>query len=380
MNTPEFDLLLSLARTMPDEERANAILNAGVNWRAFQDLAMRHGVRPLVYRSLLNVCWDRVPEDIQIAWQAIDRRIIQRNRLATAELLRIAAAFRTAEVPLVALKGPILAEMAYGDYTLREFSDLDLLIRVGDFKKAHGLVTRLGYRPVLDMDCDQALEFLRNQGESTFNSSFGGPQVDLHWRVAPKHTALSLEADYFWPRFRPVQIAGEYVLSFAPQDLPLYLASQGGHDQWGDLPRLCDLAEFLRTHKDLDWPQLLEAGRGSHGLRMLLLGLQLAHELLGLQIPPAVAELISKEQAVPRLAVQAVAKLARPDPPGAVAQFVFQIDAKERWQEKVSLIAGRLTDRTDSDAQWMLLPKPAWWLYPALRPLRMFGKLLLSRD
>jgi hypothetical protein len=380
MNTLEFDLLLSLARTMPDAERANAIVNAGVNWRAFQDLATRHGVRPLVYRSLKNVCWDRVPEEMQIAWQATDRRFNQRNRLATAELLRIAAAFRAAEVPLVSLKGPVLAEMAYGDYTLREFSDLDLLVRVADFKEAHGLVTRLGYRPVLNIACDQAFQLLWHQGELAFDSSFGGPQVDLHWRVATKHTALSLEADYFWPRFRPVQIVGESVLSFAPQDLPLYLASQGGHDQWSDLPRLCDLAEFLRRHKDLDWAQLLEAGQRLHGLRMLLLGLQLVHELLGAEIPPAVAQLISEEQAVARLAAQALTKLARQDPPGAVAQFMFQIDAKERWQEKVSLITGRLTRRTDSDAKWMLLPKPAWWLYPALRPLRMFGKLLRSKD
>ena len=375
MNTPEFDLLLSLARTVPDAERAHAIVNAGVDWRAFLDLAARHGVRPLVYRSLQSVCWGRVPADIQIEWQATDRRINQRNRLATAELLRVIAAFRASEIPVVSVKGPVLAEMAYGDFTLREFADLDLLVRVTDFRKAHDLVTQLRYRPVLKIDRDQALEFLWHQGELAFNSSFGGPQIDLHWRVAPKHTAFSLEAGYFWPGFRPVQLAGEPVLSFAPQDLPLYLASQGGHDQWDDLRRLCDLAEFLRRRRDLDWPQLLEAGRRVNGLRMLLLGLHLAHELLGTAIPPAAAELISEEQAVPKLASQAVTKLARQDPSGAVAQFIFQIDAKERWQEKVSLIIGRLTSRTDSDGKWMLLPKPAWWLYPALRPLRMFGKL-----
>jgi len=380
MRAAEFDLLLSLARTVPDVERASAIVDEGVDWRAFLDLAARHRVRPLVYRSLSNVCWDRVPADVRSEWEQAYHSISGRNRFVTGELLLIADAFRAAELPLVTLKGPVLAEMAYGDFALREFSDLDLLIRVADFEKTHELLERLGYTPVLNIGGAQALQFLWHQGELTFTSSVEGPEIDLHWRAATTHTALSIEADYFWPRFQPVQLAGETVLSFAPQDLPLYLASQGGQDQWSDLRRLCDLTEFLRRHRDFDWEQLLEAARRLHGLRVLLLGLQLASELLGAEIPHQVRRRINQDTALPRLAAQAVKKLEGSDPPGIVRLFVFQIAAKERWQEKVALVVGRLTDRTAGDGKWIILPKPLWGLYWLLRPLRMLGKLLRKRD
>jgi len=380
MRTPEFDLLLSLARTARDGERVNAIVNAGVDWRVLLDLATRHGVRPLVYRSLLNVCWDQVPADVRVEWEDAYRSITGRNRFVTGELLRITSAFRSTGIQLVSLKGPVLAEMAYGDSTLREFTDLDLLVRVADFPRACELLKQLGYNPSLEIDSDRAIEFLWHQGEFMFNSGFGGPEIDLHWRVATKHTALSMEADSFWPRFQPMQIAGEDVLSFAPQDLPLYLASQGGQDQWSDLRRFCDLTEFLRRHADLDWSELIESARRLRGLRVLLLGLQLARELLGAELPAAVVERIDKDTALPKFSAQAVKKLEAHDPPGAVRLFVFQTDAKERWQEKVALVVGRLTDRTASDARWMMLPKSLWWLYPVLRPLRMFGKLLQRGD
>jgi hypothetical protein len=113
---------------------------------------------------------------------------------------------------------------------------------------------------------------------------------------------------------------------------------------------------------------------------MLLLGLQLARELLGAEFPLAVDKLIREHTAVPRLAAQAVKKLEGRDSPGGVRLFAFQIGAKERWREKVALVAGRLTNRTASDAKWLMLPKPLWGLYTVLRPLRMFGKLFSRGD
>jgi hypothetical protein len=380
MRTPEFDLLLRLARTAPDTERANAIINGGIDWETLLDLAAKHRVRPMVYTSLVKIGWGRVPPAIRRDWEDAYSSITGRNRFVAGELFRIADVFRAAELPLVSLKGPALAEMAYGDFALREFADLDFLVRVADFSKAAELLKQLGYKPALEIESGLAIEFLWHQGECLFKGGFEGPEIDLHWRVATRHTALSIEADYFWPRFRPVQIAGETVLSFAPQDLPLYLASQGGQDQWSDLRRLCDLSEFVRRHPDLDWETLIASAQELRGLRMLLLGLQLARELLSAELPPAVEKLIREHTALPRLAAEAVKKLEGQHSPGAVRLFVFQIGAKERWREKVALVAGRLTNRTASDAKWLILPKPLWGLYTVLRPLRMFGKLFSRGD
>jgi hypothetical protein len=376
MNTPEFDLLLSLARTVPDAERAHAIVNAGVDWRAFLDLAARHGVRPMVYKSLLVTCWDRVPEDVQGDWEDAYRAITGRNRFATGELLRINSVFGSAGLPLVSLKGPALGEMTYGDFALREFGDLDLLVKEDDFNRAHGLLNRLGYTPVLHADSEQALLFLWHQGQLTFTSGFGGPDIDLHWQMGTKHTALRLDASHFWPRFQTMQLAGGLVLSFSTQDLLLYLASEAEKDGWIDLRRLCDLAGFLGRCGDLDWAELVETARRLHALRVLLLGLKLAGDLLGAKFPGAVAVLIDEDKALPGLAANVVRRLAGTTSPGLVGQFMVEIEAKDSWHKKVALVFDRLTKRTKSDAELIMLPRQAWWLYRLLRPLRLFGKLL----
>ncbi len=380
MINPEFELLLSLARTVPDRERVETIVTAGVDWRLLLNLATKHRVRPMVYKSLFVTCWDWVPEDVRNDWEDTYRAITGRNRFAIGELLRINSAFRNAGLALVSLKGPAMAEVAYGDSALREFGDLDLLVRVDDFRWAIELLKQLGYRPVWEIDPDLAMEFLKLQGEFTLVGSFGGPEIDLHWRVATTHTAYSLEADYFWPRFQPLQIDGDELLSFSSQDLPLYLASQGGHDQWSDLRRLCDLAEFLRRHPELDWEQLIRTTIEFHGLRVLLIGLRLAHELLGTEAPDSLARWAQEDAALPKLVNQAIEKLTGRRNSDAVSQFIFQFQAKERWREKLGLVAGRFTDRTDSDGMWALLPKPVWGLYTILRPFRLLYRVLSKGD
>ncbi len=62
--------------------------------------------------------------------------------LMTAELIRLLKIFQEAEVPVISFKGPILAQLAYGDISFRIFSDLDLLIKESDLVKVHNLLTK----------------------------------------------------------------------------------------------------------------------------------------------------------------------------------------------------------------------------------------------
>ena len=71
---------------------------------------------------------------------------LQHNLLFAAELLRLLAEFRNSGIPVAAFKGVVLAESLYGDLSLREFCDLDLIVHAEDMFKAEDILAACGYR------------------------------------------------------------------------------------------------------------------------------------------------------------------------------------------------------------------------------------------
>lgn len=374
---PEFELLLCTARTVPDTARIAALVNARIDWRGFLDLAANHGVRLLAYRALQMACWERVPSDIQSEMQQTCQSLTGKNLFLTGELLRIATEFKAAAIPATVMKGPAIAEMVYGDLALREFSDLDLLIREADFSRALELLQRLSYQPVWKYENSKVLRFLRHVGEYAVASDLSQTEVDLHWRVATKATALSPSVSDFPSGFRPVQIAGSTVMSFSPQDLPLYLAAQGGWDQWCELRRICDVAEFLRGYPHIEWEPSLAAARRLGGLRSMLTGLTLASRLLDAELPASVSSRIHADPRVSELAERTIRNLqSNQNPSESTSRYFFQMKAKQGLRGKIALAYSIVINRTAKDGRWIMLPRPLWWLYGFLRPLRMSGKIV----
>lgn len=373
-------MLLCSARTIPDEARIRALVYSGIEWPLFQQLATRHSVRPLVYRSLRTVCWERIPAAFRTAWERECKTLTGRNLFLAGELLRIQSELETAGIEVAVMKGAVIAAMVYGDCALREFGDLDLLIREPDFPRALDLLRQLSYEPVWKCDARKALRFLRHVGEFAVASDLWHIEVDLHWRVATKATALSPGLEDFPSGFKPVLIAGSNVLSFAPHDLPLYLAAQGGWDQWSDLRRICDVAEFLRTYPVVEWEPHLESAERLGGLRSMLPGLLLASNLLGAEVPEAAVSRIRADAMVTRLADRSIQLLeGKLNSPEAVSRYAFQLRAKRGVRGKIALAYSIAMDRTAKDGMWLMLPRPLWWMYGLLRPLRI-GRMLLRKD
>jgi hypothetical protein len=373
----EFDLLLAAARTTPDHARIDALADAGIDWRALLDLAASHSVRPLVYRGLRETCWRRMPAAVQAAWDEAHQLLTGRNLFLTGELLRVMAEFLKAGISVAAVKGPVISQMAYGDFSLREFHDLDLMVHEADFCCTVELITQLGYKPLWKLDSRSVLRFLRHMGEYKLTSDFPGVDIDLHWKPAHDSVALSPALSDFLSGFQPIFLAGSGVPTFATQDIPLYLASQGGGDQWGDLRRICDLAEFLRRFPDVDWEPHFQTARRLGGLRSMLTGLVLARDLLGAPLPASAAGRIQADATAVHLAKRVTRNLSRQLQPGeGLTRYVFQLHAKQAMRGKIGLMSHIFMDRTTEDGSWMMLPRPLWWIYGVLRPLRMAGKLL----
>ena len=60
----------------------------------------------------------------------------------TSELIKVMKLFEENGVEYISFKGPVLSQLAYGDITLRQYVDLDILIKKEDLRKADNLLKK----------------------------------------------------------------------------------------------------------------------------------------------------------------------------------------------------------------------------------------------
>ncbi|GAG91885.1 unnamed protein product, partial [marine sediment metagenome] len=83
---------------------------------------------PLLYQSLKKTCPEAVPDDTLEQLRAYFLTNAKRNLFLTGKLLRLLELLKDNGILAVPFKGPVLAESVYGDLSLRQFADLDILV------------------------------------------------------------------------------------------------------------------------------------------------------------------------------------------------------------------------------------------------------------
>src|SRR4029077_3292045 len=118
---------------------------------------------------------------IRTEWQLI----ILYNRHLTAELVRLMGLLETAGIPAVTFKGPVLAAMAYGSIELRQFSDLDILVRQTDLPRIAEILTAEGYRAPHTRREGLATGYFQEYEDAFFAAGAMGA-IDVHWNMTPR--------------------------------------------------------------------------------------------------------------------------------------------------------------------------------------------------
>jgi hypothetical protein len=315
--TPELELLLLLARTTPSPA-ATARLEKSpatpVDWNRLEGLARKHGVAPLVYRSL-STAWQRhVPQDTLDRLGAEFRRTAWRNLEWLRELRRLLDRLHAAGIPTVVHKGPVVAQMAYGDPGLRPYGDLDLLIPGASLNDAVAAVTPLGYEPLWQVTDRQRGLLARHGYHFNLVHQEGHRYLELHWRPIDPCFAFALPEREMWNRRCEIDLGPYPVSALCPEDQLLYLCAHGTKHFWTDLKLICDVAELVRRQPNLDWSAVVERATSLRAERILFLGLRLAEVLLGAPVPPMPPLPTDCEAAVARLLPRVLGFLALEDP------------------------------------------------------------------
>jgi hypothetical protein len=379
---PEAELLLCCARTIKSPEvdgRIKALVQESLDWQYLLRMAHRHGLAPLLYRNIDAACPEAVPKDDSIhLWEHFHTNNLD-NLYLTGELLRILNAFESSGIPAVPYKGPALAASIYGNLALREFVDLDILVHRHDFFEAEDLLTSLGYRSPFRVAHAQKLASIRSEVEHGFVHNDGKSLVELHWNVADRHISFPLDIERLWKRLTYVSLGGTSVPSFAPEDMLLILCVHGSKHIWGRLIWVCDIAELIRVHQDIEWDRIMAQASALGGERMMLLSLFLANDLLGAPLPWKVSQRVRADAAVKAIAGRITERLFQED--NSLTEFLegstfdpLYLKMRERLSDKIRYCFRKLTTRSMNDWELVSLPRFLNPLYYPLRIVRISGK------
>src|SRR5262245_61858455 len=138
----EFELLRLTARTTIDShtrERIGSLVDTAIDWNFLAQTAHEHRVLPLIYRTFADGYSDRVPKHAMERLRKAFYANAKRNLFLTANLLQLLKHFEENNIPAISYKGPILSAALYGEVSMRQFSDLDVIVPKNSVQKATNL-------------------------------------------------------------------------------------------------------------------------------------------------------------------------------------------------------------------------------------------------
>lgn len=266
-------------------------------WDATLALASRHGVLPLLARSLLSPgCAVPVPDPIRVRLQRGWRSSGVQNALLLGHLGEVLLRFAEADVPVIVLKGADLAERVYDDVGLRPMADVDLLVRPERIGQAVAVLDALGFVPE-DAHGPHPGRHVAPVPENLHVAPMirrGGIRVELHYAIATVAGAGAIDHDGLWVRAESARIGGVPALVLSPEDLLLHLCTHlaAHHGFAARLVQVCDIPAVLDRFPDrIDWGLLWSRARAWGVERSVDATFALAERLLEWPPPPeAMAE------------------------------------------------------------------------------------------
>ncbi len=372
--SPELRVLLDIARTRVSSERSRRIraaLDGPLDAAALVTLAERHGLVPLLHHHLGVPGALPVPERQRLVSLARNSAMV--NLALVAELHRLLDDLDASAIPVVPYKGPALAASLYGNFTLREFRDLDLLVRPSDVPRIQELLMRRGY---LSEGTPAGLPLslvLREACEIQFCRRRGRAVVEVHWALMPGYLMSGMD-EGVWERLVPSVLGHRQVRALSTEDLLVFLCAHGAKHGWERISWLTDVAECVSSAAALDWDAVMMRARETRARRALGLGLLLARDLLDAPVPGDVLDRPDLSARDPSLRALANSVLARWDagqPLRARDTVRFHLATRDGAGDRVRYLALRAVNLNEHDWGLMALPPALAGLYYPLRLVRL---------
>ena len=286
------------------------LLQDRFDWMVLLQDAKSHGVMPLLADRVMNLDGALVPQDIRDNLRESRRAYTACSLRMTAELFRLLERLAEAGVETLVTKGPALSVRCYGDPGMRQYSDLDLVVREADIRR----VTQA----MLDLDYDArvpltAIDAKKIPGEYAFRKSGTQLLLEFHTEHTFRYHPRPLQIEKVFQRRAAVVVDGRDVPALSLEDELVLICVHGAKHFWRRLMWIADVAALIARQAP-DWDRALAVAREVGAQRILRLGLHLASDVLGAELPEQVEADVRSDRSVAKLGEQVESRLVSREP------------------------------------------------------------------
>lgn len=306
--------LLTACGDWPTGERRNAKVRACFaalegETSDFLRLVDRHHMSMLAAEALRQAGLEPPP---QLLCVEEDQKV--RALGLTGEAIRVLDRLETAGIDAMLLKGPVLSQALYGDPTMRQSIDLDLLVDWADFRRSISLLQDSGYvlhgsEPPWN---DWRIEPWRRMAKDvTLVNPAKRIALELHHRLkSPAELLPGLGIEQATQR---ISFFGKSLAAFPPEYLFAYLCAHAATSMWDRLKWLADLRALL-SERSLEEIEAMQDHARSLGIeRCTALGLLLCHRIWDQQLPQTVQAAAINDPYLARLVEASWQRLRGPE-------------------------------------------------------------------
>ncbi|MFJ5621682.1 nucleotidyltransferase family protein [Peribacillus loiseleuriae] len=214
-----------------------------IDWNQFLQLVWNHRVYSAIYINLKKIGDKWVPPNVIQALYGEYKKNTFQMLLLSGEMEGISKLFTKNKIPLLYLKGPVIAADLYGDISLRTSRDLDILIPINDLEKAENILMNFGYEREYEGGILNEWKWRRHH--VTYFNSQKKIYLEIHWRLQSRPSKEPNFAE-LWERKRKSSLTNYPIYFLGKEDLFLFLVSHGARHGWARLRWLLDISKILK--------------------------------------------------------------------------------------------------------------------------------------
>jgi hypothetical protein len=304
--------------------------------------------------------------------------IAKENMLMTSELVKVIKLLEENGIEAISFKGPILSKQAYGDVTLRQYVDLDILVQKEQISKTVRLLQQNYY------NTNENLNFLDNEmfykigKDIKFINKKNNIVIELHWELF-EEKILSREYNIF-SNYTIFELLSNKIQILNNELNFLYLCIHGAKHGWERIEWLVDLDRLSKNYK-IDIVMLQNYAKMTNSIKILYSSIYLISYLFNNKI----FENILKQEITNK-----VINLSN--------EFIYEWSEDKLYQKKIIRINTKqlriilkiqdgfymrikifwklFFELKLSDILYINLPKKLYYLYYFIRPIRLFSDFL----
>lgn len=371
--SPEWQLLLACAAPRPDSSLLRERLCAPLEWPSVLWLAEVHGLVPLLCRRLGENVEEHISAEFRQRLRELGRAHLLSTLALTAELFRLTDRFDAAGIDAVVVKGPALAVQAFGDPGLRQYADLDLLVRHRDVLRAVELMRDAGLVTELSLEAATAG---RVPGQFLFHRGETNAIVELHSERTLRYFPRPLPLDSLLARRVRLVFDGRALAVITPEDTLSVVCVHGAKHLWERLMWIADVAGLVTRSAAFDWSRAFSTARETGAERMVHLGLCLAMDALHADLPEEVSRIVRADRMAGRLAADVLRHLPAGEDAerGLIDRALFRANMRGGFLRGTAYLLRLSLAPTEEDWRNSAAGKSSRWIEVLRRPFRLARK------